>query len=141
MEITPYIFFAGDAEEALEFYAAAGLGEIAQLGRYADAPPGAGPPSTPEQARWVMHARLVRGGRTLLMASDGRNTERGGPMKRATLSVGVDTAAEGERLFAALSDGGRVTMPFQPTFWAAGFGLFTDRFGIDWMVNCDAPQG
>jgi PhnB protein len=50
----------------------------------------------------------------------------------------VKSAVEGERIFNALADGGQVTMPFAKTFWSPGFGIFTDRFGTPWMINCEA---
>ena len=139
MRIIPYIFFGGDAAEALAFYAAAGLGEVVDVSRYKDAPPGMAPPSGPDHADWIMNASIARDGTPVLMASDGRNTDRRGPMKRATLSIALDDPAEARRLFGALADGGSVTMPLQRTFWGAEFGMFTDRFGIDWMVNCAPP--
>jgi len=54
-------------------------------------------------------------------------------------SLHPDSVAEGERLFAALSEGGQVVMPMEKTFWAERFGMFTDRFGVSWMVNCETP--
>ena len=52
------------------------------------------------------------------------------------VTVAVPTTAEAERIFKALAEGGRVTMPFEATFWSPGFGMVTDRFGTPWMVNC-----
>lgn len=62
------------------------------------------------------------------------------PTKGVSLSLGVDGVADAERVFAALAKGGKVTMPIQQTFWAQRFGMVEDRFGIPWMVNCEAPQ-
>ena len=90
-----------------------------------------------------MHAHLQIGAQSL-MASDtmpampGQSAEScGGYQKPQGLwvSIGVDSAAEGERVFKALAQGGQVTMPFAATFWSPGFGMVTDRFGTPWMVN------
>ncbi len=54
-----------------------------------------------------------------------------------TLSISLSDHAEAQRIFNAMSEGGKVMMPFQKTFWAEGFGMLTDKFGIGWMVNCD----
>jgi PhnB protein len=131
----PYIFFAGDAEDALAFYAAAGLGEVTNISRYAENAPAS--VSGVPMAGKIMHSRISRAGTDLFMLSDGIYTEPGGEMKRAQLSIGLNDLAEANRLFAALSQGGEVTMPMAKQFWGADFGMFKDRFGIAWMVNCD----
>jgi PhnB protein len=58
-------------------------------------------------------------------------------MKGITVSLGIDDPAEAERIFGALAEGGTVQMPIQQTFWAARFGMLTDRFGTPWMINCE----
>ena len=55
------------------------------------------------------------------------------------VSLAVDAPDEGQRIFDALSQGGQVQMPYQKTYWASGFGMFVDRFGTPWMVNCEQP--
>jgi len=83
-----------------------------------------------------MHARLQVGD-ALLMASDappGRFT----PAQGISVSLQLTDPAEAERIFHGLAEGGEVTMPIEPTFWALRFGMVTDRFGIPWMVNCEA---
>jgi PhnB protein len=57
-----------------------------------------------------------------------------------SVSLQVDTPAEAERYFSALSDGGNITMPIGQTFWALRFGMLVDRFGVSWMVNCEGPR-
>ena len=57
------------------------------------------------------------------------------------MAVQVETPAEAERLFAALSEGGTVQMPIGETFWSARFGMLTDRFGVPWMINCEKAAG
>ena len=62
------------------------------------------------------------------------------PPKGITVTLGIDTPAEAERVFKELSEGGTVTMPIEETFWARRFGMLVDRFGIPWMVNCERPH-
>jgi len=81
-----------------------------------------------------MHARLTFDG-GMLMASDTMAGQAYEGMKNFSLSLMYPTAAEGKRIFDALGQGGKVTMPFDKTFWAEGFGMFVDRFGTPWMVN------
>jgi PhnB protein len=85
-----------------------------------------------------MHARLVVGDQVLL-ASDAPPDQYVAPRGMYVL-LGVETAEEAERVFSALSEGGRITMPIEPTFWAVRFGMCVDRFGIGWMVNCSLPM-
>ena len=132
MEITPYLNFDGRCRAAFEFYAATFGGRIEGLMTYGDSP--MRDQSPPETHDRVMHARLVADG-AVLMGADGppqhQHTPRG-----IWVSLHLKDAAKGERIFAALSEGGQVTMPFGPTFWGV-FGMTTDRFGIPWMVNCE----
>jgi PhnB protein len=89
-------------------------------------------------AEWrdkIMHARLTVGA-NVLMGSDAP-PDRYEPMKGITVSIGVDDPAEAERIFHALAEGATVQMPIQQTFWAARFGMLTDRFGTPWMINCE----
>ena len=78
----------------------------------------------------VLHARISIGG-TELMGSDVPSAE---PMRSAYLTLGVDTDAEAERIFAVLSEGGRVFTPMQETFFATRFGALQDQFGMNWMI-------
>ncbi len=82
-----------------------------------------------------MHARMTVG-EHVLMASDAP-PDRFQAMQGFTVCLGIDDPAEAERVFHALADGGTVQMPIQKTFWAARFGMVTDRFGTPWMVNCE----
>ncbi|HXW76957.1 MAG TPA: VOC family protein [Candidatus Eremiobacteraceae bacterium] len=133
MQLQPYLFFSGNCEEALEFYKSVFGGKIVGLSRFKDMPP-----SEHGEARdGVMHATFESPSFTF-MASDGRpNTVYG--EGRVSLSLGYDDAAQAERIFKALGQGGKVDLPFSDAFWGAKFGMLTDRFGIDWMVS--APLG
>ena len=135
--VQPYLFFGGRCEEALEFYRTAIGAEIEMLMRYKDAPEQ--PPDgmlAPGFENKVMHASF-RIGATVLMASDGCGGPEEGKFDGFSLSIAAQTAEEADRFFAALSEGGTVTMPLGPTFWAKKFGMLTDRFGLGWMINLE----
>jgi PhnB protein len=82
-----------------------------------------------------MHARMTIGD-TVLMASDAP-PEHQAPRKGFSVNINAATAAEADRVFSALAEGGTVQMPIQETFWAHRFGMLVDRFGTPWMVNCE----
>ncbi len=130
--VQPYLFFGGRCEEALEFYRKALGAEVVMQVRFKEAPEPQ--PLMPECFEdKIMHATL-RIGDTILMASDGQCA--GEPnFEGFSLSITVTDEAEEERLFAALSEGGLVTMPLEKTFWAPKFGMLQDRFGVGWMVS------
>lgn len=128
--LTPYLYFKGSCEAALQFYEACGLGKIVELRRY---------DGTPAVARhgdaWrtkVLHS-VFEGPDLRLCASDGPDSE---PMKGCALFVELGNATAAEYLFDALSEGGRVTVPFVQQFWGDHYGNFTDRFGVQWAINC-----
>jgi PhnB protein len=130
--VHPYLFFGGRCEEALEFYRSAVGAEVVMLSRFKESPePQPGVPECFEEK--VMHASIRIGG-TMLMASDGR-CEGEANFEGFSLSITVPDEAEATRVFAALSEGGLVTMPLTKTFWAPQFGMLQDRFGVGWMVS------
>jgi PhnB protein len=133
MDFSPYLNFNGQCAEAFESYAKTLGGEITFLQTHGDSPMKDSVP--PDWQGKVMHATLKVGDRTL-MGSDAPPDRYTAP-QGFFISIALPSAAEGERIFAALTEGGRVTMPFQKTFWAAGFGMGYDRFGIPWMINCE----
>jgi PhnB protein len=140
MPVTPYLFFDGRCEEALDFYKQALGAEIGMMMRFKESPeppqPGCGGVADPAQlADKIMHASLhVRG--TMLMASDGM--AQGKPkFEGISLSLDAKDEAEAKRLFDALADGGQVQMPLGKTFFAKSFGMVADRFGVGWMVICE----
>jgi PhnB protein len=137
MQVQPYLSFEGSCEEAIEFYKSALGAEVAMLVRFKDhpqpQPPGMCHPGTENK---VMHARL-RLGDSIVMASDGRCTGSrnfGG----ICLSLTAADKSQAERFFNALAEGGKVSMPFGPTFFSPGFGMVDDRFGVPWMVLTEA---
>jgi len=133
MRIEPYLFFDGRCEEAIEFYGRALGARTTMIMRYKDSPdappPGMVPPGSENK---VMHASMTIG-ETTVMASDGNC---GGKPSFAgfSLSVTVANEAEADRVFGALSDGGKVTMPLGKTFFSPKFGMVSDKFGVGWMV-------
>ncbi|HSJ81830.1 MAG TPA: VOC family protein [Thiobacillus sp.] len=137
MQVEPYLFFNGRCEEALDFYRSALGAEVTSLMRFKDSPepmePGMVPSGSEDK---VMHANL-RIGETQIMASDGDCA--GQPDFRGfSLTITVPDAADADRMFAALADGGQVQMPLARTFWSPRFGMLVDRFGLGWMVNVAA---
>jgi PhnB protein len=133
MRVEPYLFFDGRCEEAIEFYRKALGAEVTMLMRYKEspepAPPGMVPPGSENK---VMHSNL-RIGETMVMASDG-NCQGKPSFQGFSLSVTAPNAAEAERMFTALADGGQVQMPLAKTFFSPRFGMVADRFGVSWMI-------
>ena len=133
MKVEPYLFFDGSCEEAIETYRRVLGAEVTMLMRYKEAPEKPPPGMVPEG--WddkVMHASL-RIGDSVVMASDGKSA--GGPKPNGyALSISVPDAANAQKTFSALAEGGQVVMPLGRTFFAPLFGMTTDRFGILWMV-------
>jgi PhnB protein len=137
--IHPYLFFAGQCEEAINFYRKALGAEIVMLMRYKEAPPGHSPqPMPPDWGGKVMHARIRIGNSTILLA-DGRS-EKTHEVQGFSLSLTVPDAADAEKLFAALSKGGKVEMPLAKTFFSPAFGMVKDPFGILWMVYVEQER-
>jgi PhnB protein len=132
MKVNPYIFFNGNCEEAFKYYARITGGTIQAM-----MPHGGTPAESHVPAEWktkIMHASMTIGD-TALMASDAPPGHYQKP-QGFSVSLNVTDAAEGERIFNALADGGKVNMPYAKTFWAAGFGMLVDRYDIPWMINC-----
>ena len=130
MQVQPYLNFDGRCEEALEFYRRALDAKIEMLMRFKESPdPGMVSPGSEEK---VMHSSF-RVGDAIVLASDGRcqgNTNFQG----ISLTLSVADAAEAEKRFGALADGGQVQMPLTKTFFSPRFGMLADRFGISWMI-------
>jgi len=130
MQVQSYLFFDGRAEEGIEFYKKALGAEVTMLMRFKDSPDQS--MCKPGDENKVMHA-YMNIGETGVMISDGRNT--GNPnFQGFALSIATKTEAEADKLFTALSDGGKVTMPQTKTFFSPRFGMTQDKFGVNWMV-------
>src|SRR5476651_2387299 len=133
MELNSHLTFSGQCAQAFKFYEQCLGGTIAMMMTYGESPAKDQVPA--EMRDRVIHARLVVGGR-LLMGCDAPPDRYEAP-KGITVSINTASPEEAERVFNALAENGKVTMPFQKTFWSSGFGMATDRFGIPWMVNCE----
>jgi PhnB protein len=132
-ELNSYLHFKGQCEEAFKLYEKCLDGKIDSIFRYEGTPAAEQVPA--EWRSKIVHARMTIG-EQVLMGMDAP-TERFHQPQGFNLNIGVKSAAEGKRIFDALSEGGNVITPFGPTFWAAGFGMLVDRFGIPWMINCE----
>lgn len=134
MQMSPYLSFSGDCEAAFKFYEQHLGGKLGEVFRY-----GGSPMADQAPAGWsdkIMHGSITIGGQ-VLMGADVVPTQYEAA-KGFSLSLHLRSAAEGRRIFDALANGGRVVMPFEKTFWAEGFGVVVDRFGIPWSVNCES---
>jgi PhnB protein len=131
MRVNPYLHFSGQCEEAFKFYERVLGGKIGAMITHAGTPAEQHTPK--EWCDKIMHARLFVGD-DVLMGSD---APPGHYQKPAGYSVAlqIKDPVEGKRVFDALAENGTIVMPFAQTFWAAGFGMLVDRFGIPWMVN------
>jgi PhnB protein len=134
--INPYLSFSGNCEEAFEFYRSVFGGEFAMLGRFSDMD--LGMPMDESEKSLIMHVALPIGGGTILMGSD-VPSKMGDVTSGNSYSIAIspDSEEEARRLFDGLSAGGTVTMPMDNAPWGALFGMFTDKYGFNWMVNYD----
>jgi len=135
MKINPYLSFRGKCEEAFKFYEKVLNGKVTFKMTYGDSPMA---DQTPAEAKNnIMHSTLQVGDQAIMGAD--------APPQHATkpagicVSISVNDASEGERIFKALSEGGQTQMPFAKTFWSPGFGMCIDKFDIPWMVNVEVP--
>lgn len=139
MDVQITLSLLGRTEEALAFYARAVGAETVFLQRFRDCPdPAQRRPGFEDK---IFHATF-RVGPTVIMASDCGCENQGAPARFAgfALALRTDTPEQAERCFAALSAGGHVELPLQESFFAARYGLVTDRFGISWKIMTEKPQ-
>ncbi len=137
MPLNPCLYFTGDAEEALQHYAAALGGEIT-IARYEDAPPMPEAPE-PEWKRKVMYGS-VHSPLGVVACMDAPPGRAGKPGNNFSISVQTDSESQAEAIFAKLSEGGEVTMPLSPTFFAKKFGMVNDKFDVTWMIGYNVAQ-
>ena len=138
--LNPYLNFNGNTEEAFNFYKSVFGGEFLTLQRFRDTPMAGQIPAEAQDK--IMHVALPIGQGNILMATDalesmGQKLNNG---NNYSLSLSTESEEETERLYNALSAGGKIEMPLDKTFWGAYFGMFSDKFGIQWMVNYTFPQ-
>ena len=132
--INPYLSFSGNCEEAFNFYKSVFGGEFLRLVRFKEVPAEQSVPAS--EGEKIMHVALPIG-KAVLMASDASSTcgPQLAPGNNFSISINAESEGEATRLFNGLSAGGHVIMPLHKAFWNAYFGMFTDKFGIQWMVN------
>ena len=132
MKLNAYLHFDGQCREAFETYARVLGGKLESLMTYGEAPMG-GKECPPAERDKIIHVRLVAGDQ-VLMGSDSP-PGHAAPRSGFSLTLNVTSDAEAERVDKALSEGGKVFMPLEKTFWAKKFAMFADRFGTPWMIN------
>ncbi|GEO12208.1 VOC family protein [Segetibacter aerophilus] len=141
--VNVYLNFDGNCEEAFTFYKSVFGGEYAYIGRFKDMPPQEGMPAMPaEMGNRIMHVSLPISKETMIMGSD-TGGEWASSFKQGNnfaISINASSKEEADRLFHGLSEGGQVTMPLANTFWGDYFGMFTDKFGINWMTSYNEQQ-
>ncbi|MFO1250190.1 MAG: VOC family protein [Inhella sp.] len=143
--VSTYLNFPSQCEQAFNFYRSVFGGEFeGGIHRFGDMPPNpACPPASDADKNLVMHVSLpIFGGAHVLMGSDapasmGFDCKPGNALY---ISLHPDTRADTDRLFMALAEGGKVETPLQDMFWGAYFGSLTDKFGIQWMFNCEEAK-
>lgn len=141
-KVNAYITFNGNCEEAFQFYRSVFGGDFLYIGRYKDVPSADRQIFGPENDSKIMHLSLPIGKETILMgcdiaAADGQEIVIG---NNISLSIHTDNKVEADRLFIELSVCGQIKMPMSRTFWGAYFGVFIDRFGVNWLINCDSSE-
>ena len=135
MQLIPALTFNGQCEAAFKFYEQCLGGKIQTMMTWGESP--MADQVSLELREKIIHATLIVGG-TTLMGSDAPPDRYEAP-RGCSITIQIDDAAEAERIFPELSEGGAVTMPLQQTFWAARFGMCVDRFGVPWMINSGQP--
>ncbi|WP_433815288.1 VOC family protein [Flavobacterium johnsoniae] len=138
--INPYLMFNGTCEEAFLFYKSVFGGEFPYIGKYKDAPAEEGEKLSEEALNRIMHVSLPIGN-TILMGSDSH--PRYGDVgfgDNFSISINTESTEEADRIFNGLSAGGKVEMSMDNTFWGSYFGMFKDKFGINWMVSFDKNE-
>ena len=138
--VNPYLNFPGTAEEAFNFYKSIFGGEFTTLQRFKDTPEGSR--ASASDANKIMHISLPLGKGNILMATDAVESMGHSviPGNNFHLTIEAESEAEANKLFSSLSAGGKVTMPMDKTFWGAYFGMVTDKFGVQWMINYTLPS-
>jgi PhnB protein len=137
-QINPYIHFNGNAEEAFTFYKSVFGGEFRQISRFKDIQM-PGHSISEKEANKIMHIALPIGKSSVLMGSDtpeflGRQNEN---ENRSKISISAESKTEADKLFNGLSAGGKVEMSIADSPWGSYFGMFRDKYGIEWMVDFD----
>ena len=133
-----YLIFNGNCSEAFQFYKEAFGGDFEMISKCGEMPPHEDQVLSEADKEKIMHVKLPISKETVLYGSDSLTPEQKVTFgNNFSVSINVDSRDDADILFAKLSDGGKITMPLQTTFWGAYFGMWTDKFGVNWMVNHD----
>lgn len=141
-QINPYLIFNGTCEAAFNLYKSVFGGEFEMISKFKDMPADENSPQLSEEdANRIMHVSFPISANYILMGSDS-NTQSGDVVigTNISISINAESREEADKLFNGLSADGTITMPMTNTFWGAYFGMFTDKFGVSWMVNFDEVQ-
>jgi PhnB protein len=139
-QINPHILFRGNTEEAFGFYRSVFGGEYAMLMRLKDLPVDPDNPVSETEANKILHIALPIGKSDVLMGSDVAEQFMDQELvtgNRYTISISAETKEEADRLFNQLSAGGQIEMPIADSPWGSYFGMFADKYGIQWWVDFD----
>ncbi|SMY08491.1 VOC family protein [Flavimaricola marinus] len=137
MQTAPYLFFNGSARAAISAYTKIFDAPPPDIMTMADAPPEMGIPE--DRKDWVMHCEMKIGDGILYLSDDFAGNSPA--MDGCSVMVSLPTAVEAKSVFDQLAEGGDVRMPWEPTFWSAGFGTLTDAYGVRWMIGTDEAPG
>ena len=137
-----YLTFNGDCEQAFDFYKSILGGEYVSISRFKEMPESPEFEITESDKEKIMHVTLPISKETMLMGSDtaaasAANFKQG---NNFSISITADSKEEADRLFGGLSEGGKIIMPMNMTFWESYFGMLTDKFGVQWMVSFDEAR-
>lgn len=132
--VSPYIAFKANCREAIDFYKSALDAQVLFVQTVGDSPM-----SDMGPAENIMHCSIKVGNSTVMMCDDPRPDAATGD-GNISLAIGLNDPERAKEVFANLAKDGSVVMPLEKTFWAEAFGMVTDKFGVKWMINCDAPH-
>jgi len=132
MKLNPYLFFEGNATDAIDFYKTALGGEVIALNRFGDSPM----PCDDDWKQKIMNARIVFGGDNVIMVSDGVKGKEVSTNGNIQLAIGLEDETRTHEIFNNLAEGGKIAMSLAKQFWGDVFGMLKDKFGVKWMVNC-----
>lgn len=138
--INPYLNFMGNTEEVFNFYKSIFGGEFLSLQRFKDTPESGKLP--PEDQNKIMHIALPIGNGDILMATDALESmgQKFITGNNFYISVNTESKEEADRIYNGLSAEGNIELPIQHTFWGSYFGMFSDKFGVQWMVSFTSQQ-
>jgi len=141
-KLNPYIYFNGTCEDAFNFYKSVFGSEFLLVSRFKDMPENPNYPIAESDKEKIMHISLPISKESVMYGCDSIQVFDNSTVisNNISLSIETETIEEATRIFNGLSNGGNVTMPLNKTFWDAYFGMFTDKFGINWMVNYDLSK-